>query len=151
MQTTSKTSRACERSTLTIKCNSGTISVVSANYGRLSTKFCPGSSRTNCRAKTSLDVVQKNCQGKSSCSVRASNDVFGDPCVGVQKYLEVEYKCNGELCFLYLLNTRRCCRVCFNFKVNLYSFFSVPYSNLQVLPSSDFIIVAGALQTNLHT
>ena len=27
--------------------------------------------------------------------VRASSDIFGDPCKGIIKYLEVEYQCQG--------------------------------------------------------
>lgn len=33
------------------------------------------------------------CNGKNSCVVSVSNSVFGDPCVGTFKYLEVAYTC----------------------------------------------------------
>lgn len=39
-----------------------------------------------------------SCNGKNSCTIRASNSVFGDPCVGTYKYLEVSYVCECEYC-----------------------------------------------------
>jgi hypothetical protein len=41
-----------------------------------------------------LEVVEKQCDGQfSSCDVSANNGVFGDPCPGIYKYLELEYEC----------------------------------------------------------
>ena len=37
--------------------------------------------------------MQKRCEGKSSCQVEASNSVFGDPCVGIVKYLTATWEC----------------------------------------------------------
>ena len=34
-----------------------------------------------------------SCNGKNSCSIQASNSVFGDPCPGTYKYLELAYVC----------------------------------------------------------
>ena len=42
---------------------------------------------------TALGIVQGLCQGQTSCSVSAKNDVFGDPCVGTYKYLEIAHTC----------------------------------------------------------
>lgn len=33
------------------------------------------------------------CQNKPECIVYAKNEVFGDPCPGTSKYLEVHYTC----------------------------------------------------------
>ncbi|KAI8500616.1 hypothetical protein Bbelb_214340 [Branchiostoma belcheri] len=49
--------------------------------------------RPDCRSGNSLRRVRNICQGRSACSVPASNAVFGDPCVLTYKYLEVEYTC----------------------------------------------------------
>lgn len=35
-----------------------------------------------------------SCNGKNSCTVRVSNSVFGEPCVGTYKYLDVAYVCD---------------------------------------------------------
>ncbi|MGI4401095.1 hypothetical protein ACR2V8_26930, partial [Klebsiella pneumoniae] len=34
-----------------------------------------------------------HCNYRGFCTVRASNSVFGDPCVGTFKYLDVSYYC----------------------------------------------------------
>nr|5H4S_A Chain A, L-rhamnose-binding lectin [Toxopneustes pileolus] len=88
--------RSCEGSSLTLSCSSGqTISVLDAFYGRTAgPEICKGNAQDqNCRAESSLNIVQSACNGRSSCSVNANNNVFGDPCVGTYKYLEVLYKC----------------------------------------------------------
>ena len=91
--------RACEGKSLDLSCGSGKhIDVVSANYGRLGTTYCQHSamSNTNCRSSNSLSVVRARCQGRSSCSVPATNSVFGDPCYGTHKYMEVYFSCKPE-------------------------------------------------------
>ncbi|XP_019646140.1 PREDICTED: macrophage mannose receptor 1-like [Branchiostoma belcheri] len=88
--------RVCEHQTLTTSCPAGRqINIVSALYGRTSRAVCPSSQiyTTNCRSPNSLVWVRGKCQGRSSCSVRASNSVFGDPCRGTVKYLEVRFTC----------------------------------------------------------
>ncbi|XP_072178337.1 L-rhamnose-binding lectin CSL3-like [Diadema setosum] len=89
--------RVCEHSTLNLSCPSGqTIIIGDALYGRTTgASVCPSSSiRTeNCRASSSLFRVKNSCEGRNSCSVAATNGVFGDPCVGTYKYLEVQYDC----------------------------------------------------------
>ena len=75
----------------------------------------------NCRASKSLEIVKHrylylkhhletlhfkkfkliswflislpSCDSKGSCSIPANNQVFGDPCYGTHKYLEVHYQC----------------------------------------------------------
>ena len=34
-------------------------------------------------------------KNQASCELPASNSVYGDPCVGTFKYLEVKYQCIG--------------------------------------------------------
>lgn len=48
-----------------------------------------------CKADISTFEVARQCQGKHSCSVHATNEVFrGDPCPEIpNKYLEVVYEC----------------------------------------------------------
>ena len=38
-------------------------------------------------------IIKKSCNGRRSCSLYASNSVFGDPCVGTYKYIWVHYRC----------------------------------------------------------
>ncbi|CAH1247542.1 ADGRL3 [Branchiostoma lanceolatum] len=92
-----ETGRACERELLTITCaEGGTILVSYANYGRTSSTYCtegPRLTDTDCTSDTSQNLVSQLCNGQERCSIQASNSVFGDPCVGTHKYLEVVYSC----------------------------------------------------------
>lgn len=87
----------CEHSTISMKCPVGsTIDVIRASYGRThGPQTCPhpATSNRNCHASTSVAVVKRSCQGKNSCTVRASNNIFGDPCGGTYKYLSAAYRC----------------------------------------------------------
>ena len=46
-----------------------------------------------------MEGIYQECQGKQKCSMQATNRWFGDPCRGIEKYLEIESHC--------LLNTNR--------------------------------------------
>lgn len=88
----------CEGSTLNIQCDLGTvIDVLRVNYGRQSKTECNSNGQipasTSCVSKNSFDIVNDKCSNQQSCSVLAANSVFGDPCSGTFKYLEVEYQC----------------------------------------------------------
>merc|ERR1711915_142054 len=85
---------ACELNNLKITCKKGTvIQAVKANYGRLNAIVCGHQPLTTCRAPKTLEIVKKSCDGKETCTVKASNSVFGDPCPWTYKYLEVDYEC----------------------------------------------------------
>uniref|UniRef100_A0A672HB18 SUEL-type lectin domain-containing protein n=1 Tax=Salarias fasciatus TaxID=181472 RepID=A0A672HB18_SALFA len=86
-----KNSVTCEGSTAQLKCGK-VISIIKANYGRLDGRKCFQTSTP--RPLTPFSVHR--CDGKQTCSIRASNSVFGDPCRGTYKYLEVDYICQGE-------------------------------------------------------
>ncbi|XP_068677694.1 L-rhamnose-binding lectin CSL3-like [Montipora foliosa] len=87
----------CEGSSVAIHCRGHkTINIMSANYGLLiDSRGCGGPVKaTNCATLgRALSRVRRNCQGSSSCVLQASNSIFGDPCVGTKKYLEVRYRC----------------------------------------------------------
>ncbi|XP_003728290.2 rhamnose-binding lectin [Strongylocentrotus purpuratus] len=91
------TERTCEGSSLSLSCSSGSVvNIISANYGRTTgPETCPHSSirTTACFASNSLNIVGNICNEQTSCTVLATNSVFGDPCVGTYKYLEVKYTC----------------------------------------------------------
>ena len=63
----------------------------------MGTAICPSNlmSDTDCKSNTSLEKVKEECEGQSSCSVSATNGVFGDPCPWTHKYLEVKYACEA--------------------------------------------------------
>ena len=93
----------CEMKTNTISCAQTpgtTLRITLANYGRTSAEKCKhpyGIERlhnnTNCMANNSLSVVKHLCEYKASCTLTADNSIFGEPCYGVYKYLEIGFKC----------------------------------------------------------
>ncbi|XP_078617071.1 uncharacterized protein LOC144885169 [Branchiostoma floridae x Branchiostoma japonicum] len=94
-----RTSLACEGQTMTLDCDLGQeIQVQYALYGRKDHGICiRGIHLTdNCYSSTSLSNVRSSCQGHRTCSVQASNDVFGEPCFGTSKYLQVKFTCIGR-------------------------------------------------------
>ncbi|KAM4569888.1 L-rhamnose-binding lectin CSL3-like [Odontesthes bonariensis] len=89
---------ACEGSVAQLKCVQGrVISVQSAVYGRRDKTTCatgrPASQIQNVRCSSQSKRVAESCNGKSSCSINVRNSVFGDPCPGTYKYLELAYTC----------------------------------------------------------
>ncbi|XP_031437709.1 protein eva-1 homolog C-like [Clupea harengus] len=96
-----KSKVVCEGERMRLNCKSGMqIAVYSAMFGRTQqgTLECPPNQRrapsVDCQSGTTLQVLTSRCQGKQSCSIRASSREFGDPCyAGTRKYLNVIYTC----------------------------------------------------------
>ncbi|CAB1334487.1 unnamed protein product, partial [Coregonus sp. 'balchen'] len=90
----------CEGSDVLLECDDGTIQIHSANYGRRDQLVCSFNhpdnqlANTNClNQSTTASKLSERCDGKSQCDVLASNSLYGDPCVGTYKYLDVAYNC----------------------------------------------------------
>ena len=83
--------RICEGYSHSIHCFRRSINIIQANYGRLTGgQICPGVIKTTyCGAAWSQARVRKECEGQQHCLLQATNSVFGDPCYGTTKYLEV--------------------------------------------------------------
>uniref|UniRef100_A0A665TN07 SUEL-type lectin domain-containing protein n=2 Tax=Echeneis naucrates TaxID=173247 RepID=A0A665TN07_ECHNA len=92
----------CEHSLAILKCGL-VIHVQSANYGRHDQTTCsfnrPPPQLQNVRCSHPINKVAESCNGKNSCIIKASNSVFGDPCYGTFKYLEVSYTCDSLISF----------------------------------------------------
>eukprot|EP00300_Choanocystis_sp_HF-7_P023870 c25256_g1_i1.p1 GENE.c25256_g1_i1~~c25256_g1_i1.p1 ORF type:complete len:2949 (+),score=651.92 c25256_g1_i1:1898-10744(+) len=86
---------ACEDASVLLSCPKETrINVLRATYGRLRASPCGSNNTvTDCQATKALSIVKQQCHDKESCEVHANSKVFGDPCPGVSKYLEVDYEC----------------------------------------------------------
>ncbi|XP_033099277.1 uncharacterized protein LOC117102928 [Anneissia japonica] len=87
---------ACENRQVRLTCYGESILYIhSALYGRDTLETCKsGHGRsTSCSAEGALQIVRDTCQNQRSCVVEAKNYVFGDPCYGVLKYLQVSYTC----------------------------------------------------------
>ncbi|XP_037627286.1 rhamnose-binding lectin-like [Sebastes umbrosus] len=88
----------CEHSLAHLHCDVGqVISVFGADYGRRDQTTCiykrPASQFLKVDCSNPTSSVSDSCGGKNSCSFSASNSVFGDPCPGTFKYLEIAYVC----------------------------------------------------------
>ena len=94
----------CEDKNGTVSCEGTAIlSILYANYGRTSRNICShfpivtltflSTPTTRCGAPNSLSVITDLCQNETVCTLTSSNFVFGDPCPGLYKYLEVRYDC----------------------------------------------------------
>ncbi|XP_056241397.1 L-rhamnose-binding lectin SML-like, partial [Seriola aureovittata] len=88
----------CEHSSAHLHCDEGqVIFVYGADYGRRDRTTCsyqrPTSQILKVLCSNPTSKVAEICNGKNSCTIRASNSVFGDPCYGTYKYLEVAYVC----------------------------------------------------------
>lgn len=89
---------ACEHSLAHLFCDEGqVIFVYGADYGRRDQTTCfyqrPASQFENVYCSAPTSKVADSCNGKNHCTIMVSNSVFGDPCVGTYKYLEVAYVC----------------------------------------------------------
>lgn len=80
-----------------IKCPTGKIRIEKAYYGRTGENECTkGTTSTrDCPATiVSDDIVKRMCNDNTTCSVDVSNNQLGgDPCNGIVKYLEVNFTC----------------------------------------------------------
>ena len=88
---------ANERQSASLACKSGeTInSIAFASYG-LPTGSCDtGFATSTCHASSSKSKVEGSCLNKQSCTVAATNPVFGDPCPGKFKKIAITYTCSG--------------------------------------------------------
>ncbi|XP_061625305.1 L-rhamnose-binding lectin SML-like [Phyllopteryx taeniolatus] len=89
---------ACESSVAHLYCDLGhVIFVYGADYGRRDRTTCAyrrsPNEIDNVECLQPTDIVAKRCNGQTICMITASNDVFGEPCAGTYKYLEVTYTC----------------------------------------------------------
>ena len=93
----------CEGGTANLSCthhaDNKVIHVLSAIYGRKDRITCrPIHSDilyTTCKqyGYDSLRIDKQICEGQQSCQFLVSRHVFGDPCPGISKYLELSYQC----------------------------------------------------------
>ncbi|XP_076095742.1 uncharacterized protein LOC143066817 [Mytilus galloprovincialis] len=77
-----------------------------ATYGRSNKRTCKHKSikTTRCSTNKPLFITMKNCNGRKSCTVAANNRLYGDPCPGTHKYVNVMYSCKDK--------TPKCLRKC---------------------------------------
>lgn len=75
--------------TLTAPGNSAFNEIAFASYGTPGGS-CGNYTLSGCHAPNSMAIVQSQCLGQNTCTIQASNLVFGDPCPGTPKRLYIE-------------------------------------------------------------
>lgn len=98
MPATGNCVEVAERQEASLACPAGGVitDIDFASYG-LPTGSCDEGFKTGmCHALTSQVKVEQACLQRSSCTVEASNPVFGDPCIGNPKRLAVVYTCGSD-------------------------------------------------------
>nr|XP_039250734.1 LOW QUALITY PROTEIN: macrophage mannose receptor 1-like [Styela clava] len=92
----------CEGETGTLFCGGNLVILVHhASYGRNNPLTCGGGDAVpsgGCHTSSSFELVSQQCNGRSSCQLSATNENFGDPCVGTYKYLNIIYSCETNTC-----------------------------------------------------
>ncbi|KAL5021052.1 hypothetical protein ScPMuIL_000207 [Solemya velum] len=87
----------CEHNSQVLSCpNDETVNIIHADFGRTEGEhICGGPVRTtDCSTGGSaLTTMQSTCWNQHACTITASNNVFGDPCWGTFKYINVSYSC----------------------------------------------------------
>uniref|UniRef100_A0A224XD11 Putative rhamnose-binding lectin-like protein n=1 Tax=Panstrongylus lignarius TaxID=156445 RepID=A0A224XD11_9HEMI len=91
----------CEYDKLTIDCGSKYIWITAAFYGRKDHTTCYNKRFqihvNHCEAAKSYETVYFRCQNQNKCTLDASNNIFGDPCISTSKYLDVDYMCKSYI------------------------------------------------------
>eukprot|EP00038_Savillea_parva_P011094 m.195046 g.195046 ORF g.195046 m.195046 type:complete len:1141 (-) comp19371_c0_seq1:207-3629(-) len=82
--------------TLTLSCPTGQVvdRVVFASFGQPQGN-CSHGFVQGCTAYTTKRQVEGACLGHATCSINASNTVFGDPCPNEHKWLAVSVRCGS--------------------------------------------------------
>ncbi|XP_073982772.1 rhamnose-binding lectin-like isoform X2 [Rhodnius prolixus] len=89
----------CESGLIEIECPSDMlVKILHTFWGRIDGKICFTNQRRtysyNCRSEADLsEAVQIRCLQTNSCHFQVDAQIFGDPCAGTSKYLEVDYLC----------------------------------------------------------
>uniref|UniRef100_I3JB65 SUEL-type lectin domain-containing protein n=1 Tax=Oreochromis niloticus TaxID=8128 RepID=I3JB65_ORENI len=89
----------CDDSLANLQCGESQVLLIhGADYGRRDSTTCslnlPASQLQNVQCSKPISILADSCNGKSNCTVKVSSSVFGDPCFGTYKYLEMAYSCH---------------------------------------------------------
>ncbi|XP_061604127.1 rhamnose-binding lectin-like [Phyllopteryx taeniolatus] len=116
---------ACEGSLAQLFCDVGqVIFIYGADYGRRDQSTCifgrPQEQIQNTECLLPSDIVANTCNGKNNCTILATNGVFGDPCRGTYKYLEVAYTCELLIILTAVVYSRERATTCDSDPLNVH-------------------------------
>jgi hypothetical protein len=128
--------------------NNGTIDSISfAHYGSKPSGACIGgftfNASTGCRGSKSSSVVNRECNGKQSCSVLSDSTKFGgDPCNGSANFLTIQAVCRSESTFYENARVELELRVGYPNRIS--PFFKSLVTRMNVLGYIDDIVIVCA-------
>ena len=108
---------ACQDAMLSLVCPEGSVlRVTEATFGRTTASVCPkegAQATTNCSEPTALQTASRMCNNEHKCDVNVTTSAFGEPCLGVHKYLNVSFKCGRKYPFPRPRQQTSCCTLLF--------------------------------------
>ena len=90
-----RSSYICEKKVMHLHCNSpDVLEIHGADYG-VAADICQNGQKLHqpCTVADRTQRVKSWCDNQPECSIEASSSIFGDPCPGLHKYLNVIYAC----------------------------------------------------------
>ena len=96
---TIRTSYVCENGVMRLRCDQPNIlEIHGADYGGAAAFICGNGEGSDepCALVDKTQIVKSRCDNKPTCTITALGSIFGDPCPGLNKYLNVMYAC-GKL------------------------------------------------------
>ena len=78
--------------------NSEVLNIKGADFGREEDSVCKRDhpSDETCSVVDKTNTLKMRCDGKSKCSITVLPSIFGDPCPGLNSYLNVMYVCGKK-------------------------------------------------------
>jgi hypothetical protein len=107
--------------------------VTHAMYGRADAATCSAGldsdvTRSTCSAPTALDAARAVCDGRSTCTLEISRDLFGQDCPDVSSYLDVKFVCGREyrMSFSHIPHSSSPSSISYSFSLSFIFFSFLP-------------------------
>lgn len=87
---------ACQNKTIKLKCERPKVlEIRAADYGRGEDSICKKDRKSDeaCKLVDKTEAVKSLCNNRRRCIMKVSTSIFGDPCAGLNTYLNVMYVC----------------------------------------------------------
>ena len=87
---------ACQNKTIKLKCERPKVlEIGAADYGRGEDSICKKDRKSDeaCKLVDKTEAVKSLCNNRRRCKMKVSSSIFGDPCAGLNPYLNIMYVC----------------------------------------------------------
>lgn len=91
---------ACQSKTIKLKCERPKVlEIGAADYGRGEDSICKKDRKSDeaCKLVDKTDTVKSLCNNRRRCKMKVSSSIFGDPCAGLNPYLNIMYVCGKSI------------------------------------------------------